>query len=176
MEEGKRIIHYLINYPHYAEGKSEQGQHGWVWQPQRAPLLCWMEKQPCSAQPLAVKPQTQRDRGKMFGRVQNSSPSSATSVCLSAPGKGLIVATLFPVFLPSPHPLVWVRTPSTALDMDSLLLPAPNDAADRHTPQGNTHCSPRQVLRDPCEHRHLLPTLLHPKPHPHRSQSAQMYS
>lgn len=23
MEEGKHIIHYLINYPHYTEGKSE---------------------------------------------------------------------------------------------------------------------------------------------------------
>lgn len=61
MEEGKHIIHYLINYPHYAEGKSEQGQHGRFWQPQRAGLLCWMEKHPCSAQPQPGKPQTQRN-------------------------------------------------------------------------------------------------------------------
>lgn len=81
----------------------------------------------------------------------------------------------FPSFSPV-LTLVWVTTPNTGLGMDSPLLPAPNDAADRHTPQGDTHCSPRQVLRDPCERRHLLPTLLHPKPHPQLSQSSQMYS
>lgn len=91
MEEGKRIIHYLINYPHYAEGKSEQGQHGGFWQPQGAALLGWMEKQPCSAQPLPAKPQTQRNGENVWqSRVQNSSPSSATSTYPSSPGKGLI--------------------------------------------------------------------------------------
>lgn len=176
MEEGKRIIHYLINYPHCAEGESEQGQHGRFWQPQRAGLLCWVEKQPCSDQPLPVKPQTLRNGRRYLAE------SKIHHLLLPPPRVPLLRGrvTFWPHFSPFFSSLiltlVWVTTPNSALGVDSLLLPAPNDASDRHAPQGDTHCSPRQVLRDPCERRHLLPTPLHPKAHPHHSQSAQMYS
>lgn len=103
MEEGKRIIHYLINYPYYAEGKSEQGQHGrFLAAPKGSAVVSGGETTLlCSALPM--KPQSQRNRGKRFGRVQNSSFSSVTSMCPSAPGKSLILTTLSPVFLLFPH-------------------------------------------------------------------------
>lgn len=127
MEEGKHIIHYLINYAHYMEGKSEPRRRAGLVGTARV-LSAVIEGHRCHAgwgkppspQSLCLGSRKMRpkEQGQTVGRVR--SEIHPLSGYLPVLGISLILTTLFPVFLLFPH------LPTNSHLSSQCVVPAPH--------------------------------------------------
>ena len=118
-EEGKHIIHYLINYPHYTEGKSEPGRRAGLLGTARvflAATACAQWRNPPS--PLSPCPGSHKTTPKekrangWQSLLQNSSSPPGTPLLLGTASSRLCFYPFFSSFPTCPPTLIPVRCDS----------------------------------------------------------------
>lgn len=112
MEEGKHIIHYLINYLHYTEGKSEPRRRAGlvgtarVFSAVTEGHRCrtgWRNPPSPQSWCLGSRKTRPKERGQTVGRVRSEIQPPPPLRVPPVPGISLILSTLFPIFLLFPH-------------------------------------------------------------------------